>query len=80
MYSSTEYGELQSIALFEHLIRNEGFGGVNMNEFELNDEYLVFSGIGNHKTFISMIKYYGFNILKEIEFADHYKYLSLIHI
>ena len=28
---------LQSIALFEHLIRNEGFGGVDMNEFELYD-------------------------------------------
>ncbi len=37
LYSSSEYGELQSIALFEHLIRNEGFGAVNMNEFELYD-------------------------------------------
>ena len=47
---------------------------MNLNDFAKNQKYLVFSGIGNHKTFISMIKYYGFNILKEIEFADHYKY------
>ena len=37
LYSSSEFGELQSIALFEHFIRNEGFGGVNMNEFILYD-------------------------------------------
>ena len=36
-YASSDYGELQSIALFEHFIRNEGFGGVNMNEFILYD-------------------------------------------
>ena len=24
-----------------------------LNEFNLNDKYFVFSGIGNHKTFIS---------------------------
>ena len=28
----------------------------NINEFELNTEYLVFSGIGNHITFINMLK------------------------
>ena len=37
LYSNSKYGELQSIALFEHLIRNEGFGGVSMNEFKLYD-------------------------------------------
>ena len=47
---------------------------LNLNDFAKNQKYLIFSGIGNHQTFISMIKYYGFNILKEIEFADHYKY------
>ena len=45
-----------------------------MNEFEKNEKYLVFSGIGNHKTFISTIKEYGLNILKDIEFSDHYQY------
>jgi len=37
LYHSSEYGELQSIALFEHLIGDGGFGGVNMNEFVLYD-------------------------------------------
>ena len=46
----------------------------NLNEFNLQDKYLAFSGIGNHQTFISMIKNYGFKILKEIEFSDHYSY------
>ena len=33
---------------------------INLNEFKKNEKYLVFSGIGNHKTFISMLKNYGF--------------------
>lgn len=47
---------------------------INLNEFNKEDKYLVFSGIGNHKTFISMIRNCGLNIVKEIEFPDHYKY------
>ena len=46
----------------------------NLNEFNLEDKYLAFSGIGNHQTFISMIKNYGFKILRDIEFSDHYSY------
>ena len=46
----------------------------NINEFNIKDKYLAFSGIGNHKTFISMLKSYNFNIIKEIEFPDHFKY------
>ena len=44
----------------------------NLNEFEKDREYIVFSGIGNHKTFISMLKIYGFKISKDHEFPDHY--------
>ena len=47
---------------------------INLNEFDKNEEHLVFSGIGNHKTFISMIKKNGLKVIKEIEFPDHYKY------
>ena len=43
----------------------------NLNEFDTNHKYLVFSGIGNHKTFVSMIKMNNFKILKEVEYADH---------
>ena len=46
----------------------------NINEFELNTEYLVFSGIGNHITFINMLKKNGFKILKDLEYPDHYEY------
>ena len=46
----------------------------NLNEFNLDDKYLAFSGIGNHHTFISMVKNYGLKILQDIEFPDHYPY------
>ena len=48
----------------------------NIHEFNTNDDYLVFSGIGNHETFVSMLKKKGFKIIKEIEYADHYKYTN----
>jgi len=38
------------------------------------NKYLVFSGIGNHGTFVSMLKKNNFKILKDIEFPDHYNY------
>lgn len=47
---------------------------LNLNEFNKKDNYLAFSGIGNHQTFISMIKKYGFKIIEDIEYPDHYNY------
>jgi len=49
---------------------------LNLDEFDQNNKYLVFSGIGNHKTFISMIRKNGLNIYKDIEFPDHYTYTT----
>ena len=46
----------------------------NLEKFNINEKYLVFSGIGNHKTFLSMLKKNNFNIVKDIEFPDHYNY------
>ena len=46
----------------------------NLNEFNINNNYLVFSGIGNHKTFISMLKEHKFKIIKDLEFSDHYNF------
>ena len=46
----------------------------NLNEFKLNENYLVFSGIGNHETFVSMLKEYGIKVIKDFEFPDHYQY------
>jgi len=45
-----------------------------IDKFDKKQNYLVFSGIGNHKTFVSMLKIYNFNIVKDIEFPDHYNY------
>ena len=47
---------------------------INLEQFNKNERYLVFSGIGNHQTFISMIKKYHLNVVKEIEFPDHHEY------
>ncbi|MDC3083846.1 tetraacyldisaccharide 4'-kinase [Candidatus Pelagibacter sp.] len=47
---------------------------LNINEFEKKEKYLAFSGIGNHKTFISMLKINGLEIVKDLEFPDHYDY------
>ncbi len=47
---------------------------LNLDKFNLNEKYIVFSGIGNHKTFISTLIKNKFNIMKDIEFPDHYYY------
>ncbi|MDC0167525.1 tetraacyldisaccharide 4'-kinase, partial [Candidatus Pelagibacter sp.] len=47
---------------------------VNLDDFKKNKRYLVFSGIGNHQTFVSMIKKNGLEVLKDLEFSDHYAY------
>jgi tetraacyldisaccharide 4'-kinase len=49
---------------------------LNIEEFNQKEKYLVFSGIGNHQTFLSMIREYGLNIIKDLEFADHYNYTN----
>ena len=49
---------------------------LNINEFDKKDKYLIFSGIGNHSTFVNMLKNYDLNIIKDIEFPDHYKYTN----
>jgi len=56
------------------IIHEGSYEPVNLDEFDLKEKYLIFSGIGNHKTFVSMLKNYGFNILKDLEFSDHYEY------
>ena len=47
---------------------------LNIDQFNKTNKYLIFSGIGNHGTFVSMIKNYGLDVLKDIEFPDHYDY------
>ncbi|MDC0009639.1 tetraacyldisaccharide 4'-kinase [Candidatus Pelagibacter sp.] len=47
---------------------------LNIDEFNKNQSYLVFSGIGNHKTFVEMLKNNKLNILSDLEYPDHYQY------
>ena len=49
---------------------------INLQEFNKTEKYFVFSGIGNHKTFIKMLSNYGLDIIENIEFPDHYNYKS----
>ena len=47
---------------------------INLEKFDNKDKYIIFSGIGNHQTFSSMIKKNGLIVIKEYEFPDHYSY------
>ena len=47
---------------------------INLENFDNKDKYIIFSGIGNHKTFSSMIRKNGLIVIKEYEFPDHYSY------
>ena len=47
---------------------------VNNKHLDKNEDYLVFSGIGNHGTFINMLKNEDYNVIEDIEFPDHYNY------
>jgi len=49
---------------------------INLREFDKTEKYFVFSGIGNHKTFIKMLSNYGLEVIENIEFPDHYNYKS----
>ena len=49
---------------------------LNIDDFDKNHNYLVFSGIGNHKTFIDMLKNNNLKIIDDLEFPDHYQYLE----
>ena len=49
---------------------------ININDFDKSQNYLVFSGIGNHKTFINMLKNSNLNIVDDLEYPDHYQYLK----
>lgn len=48
----------------------------NLKDFQMNKNYIIFSGIGNHETFMEMLKKNKFKILKDFEYPDHYKYLK----
>ena len=47
---------------------------LNIEDFNKKYNYLVFSGIGNHKTFVKMLKNNNLNIIDDLEYPDHYQY------
>ena len=47
---------------------------LNIENFNKEYNYLVFSGIGNHKTFVNMLKNNNLNIVDDLEYPDHYQY------
>ena len=50
----------------------------NVNEFNLDKEYLVFSGIGNPESFKNTLIENKFKIIKELTFPDHFNYKKKI--
>ena len=55
-------------------INNGRYVPLNIKSFDRNHSYLVFSGIGNHNTFINMLKNYDLKIVEDLEYPDHYQY------
>ena len=47
---------------------------LNLEQLNLDHQYIVFSGIGNHYTFIDMLKKNNIKIIRDFEFPDHYNY------
>ena len=56
----------------------------NLKNFDLKKKYIVFSGVGNPKSFKMLLKMNKFNIIKYLDYSDHYKYekheiIKIIH-
>jgi len=59
------------IEIFETFVKP-----INHKKFNLSDNFLIFSGIGNPDSFKQLLLKEKFRILDEIIFPDHYKYTS----
>ena len=46
----------------------------NLEKFDRKINYLIFSGIGNPEGFLKTLKKFNFNVIKELNFPDHYEY------
>jgi len=46
----------------------------NLKKFDLTKNYMIFSGIGNPKSFEKLLEKYKFKIISKIHFSDHYNY------
>jgi len=68
--SIREYSE--NIKIFE-----SHYSPTNIAEFNTNEKYLIFSGIGNPESFKEILIKNKFTIIKEIIFPDHYNYTQI---
>ena len=55
-------------------IYNTQYKIVNIDKFDLTSNYLIFSGIGNPKSFKKTLLQNKFKIFDEIIFPDHFNY------
>ena len=49
---------------------------LNLDQFDLNEKYFAFSGIGNPKSFEDLLIKKNFNVINKHIYPDHYKYLQ----
>ena len=59
----------KNIEIFESYYKT-----TNHYELDINNKYLIFSGIGNPESFKETLLENKFNVIKEIIFPDHYNY------
>ena len=50
------------------------YNPTNIDDFDIKNKYIIFSGIGNPENFKQTLIEKKFNIIKEINFPDHYNY------
>ena len=55
-------------------IFDTSYKATNLNQFDINEKYVIFSGIGNPESFNQILIKNEFNIVKEIVFPDHHEY------
>ena len=53
------------------------YSPTNFNQFNINERYIIFSGIGNPESFKETLVSNKLNIIKEIIFPDHYNYTQV---
>ena len=52
------------------------YSPINMDKLNLEDKYVIFSGIGNPDSFKKTLLKNKINIIKEVNFPDHYQYTT----
>jgi len=53
------------------------YSPTNFDQFDINERYIIFSGIGNPESFKETLTSNKLNIIREIIFPDHYNYTQV---